>query len=182
MRFVNRRAVTPLYQHLQHATRPTLGFIGVQLSVPCPIPFFECQAAYLAEAWARPPAEPMTSEAEREAWVAQRLESVTASGREQDLHYTSSHGSNAWAYMKELIRLVHASSPPTADSDSWLIRPNWEQRLVTVEDVYNDRGSKYPKLPWHDDAYRRCEYAVDWERGTWCVDASKTGRADWLSA
>ena len=53
MRFRGKRLVTPLYQHMQHATKPTLGFVGIQLSVPCPIPFFECQAAYLAEAWAR---------------------------------------------------------------------------------------------------------------------------------
>ena len=43
MSFVGQRHVTPLYQHLLHAARPGLGFIGIPLSVPCPIPFFECQ-------------------------------------------------------------------------------------------------------------------------------------------
>ena len=57
MRFRGRRSVTPLYQHAIHATRPTLGFVGIQLSVPCPIPFFECQAAFIAEEWARPAGE-----------------------------------------------------------------------------------------------------------------------------
>ena len=44
MSFVGQRRVTPLYQHLLHARLPTLGFVGIPLSVPCPIPFFECQA------------------------------------------------------------------------------------------------------------------------------------------
>ena len=50
-------------------------------------------------------------------------------------------------------------------------------RLETVEAVYSDRGKRYPKLPWHDDAYRRCEYSVDWEAGTWSVDDSRAGQA-----
>merc|ERR1719345_385457 len=25
-----------------HASRPTLGFVGIPLAVPCPVPFFEC--------------------------------------------------------------------------------------------------------------------------------------------
>ena len=122
MRFQGRRSVTPLYQHMQHATRPTLGFVGIQLSVPCPIPFFECQAAYLAEAWARGEAagEQLSSRAGREAWVAERLAAVEASGREQDLHYTNTFGASAWAYMRELIR---TSTPrgrrrPTATAGS----------------------------------------------------------------
>lgn len=46
----------------------------------CPIPFFECQAAYIAEAWARPPDAALTTQAEREAWVSARLATVAASG------------------------------------------------------------------------------------------------------
>ena len=45
MRFKGLRHTTPLYQHLLHARRPSLGFIGIPLAVPCPIPFFETQAA-----------------------------------------------------------------------------------------------------------------------------------------
>ena len=55
----------------------------------CPIPFFECQAAYIAEAWARPPDAALTTQADCEAWVSARLATVAASGREQDLHYTT---------------------------------------------------------------------------------------------
>jgi len=56
-----------------HARRPTLGFVGVPLAVPCPIPFFECQAAFLAEHWARPEGNDgpgaLSSADERERWV-----------------------------------------------------------------------------------------------------------------
>ena len=174
MEFRGKRWVTPLYEHLQHARRPTLGFIGIPLAVPCPIPFFECQAAYLAEAWSRPPGEELTSEAERDAWVAARLDAVGFDrGRPQDTHLTGAAGGSAWTYMRELLGRVHAARPPTADGASWLERSDWEARLETVESVYRDRGARYPKRPWDDDAYRRCEYDVDWEAGTWTVDDSR---------
>ena len=54
---------------------------------------------------------------------------------------------------------------------------DWAQRLETVYSVYADRGARYPKLPWHDDAYRRCEYTVDWAQGTWSVDETGATRA-----
>jgi hypothetical protein len=70
------RYVTPLYQHLMHSEMATLGFIGIPLSIPCPIPYFEAQAIFLAEAWAGggdlPPA------AERTAWVEARRITVGA--------------------------------------------------------------------------------------------------------
>ena len=43
---------------------------------------------------------------ERTTWVDARLQPVLASGREQDMHYTSSHGTSAWQYMRELVRIV----------------------------------------------------------------------------
>ena len=175
MAFKGKRLVTPLYQHLMHVERPSLGFIGIPLAVPCPIPFFECQAAYLAEAWARPDdddAQQLVSLGERQGWVSKRLSAVSSIGREQDMHLTSADGGNAWSYMRELLHAVHKVHPPTAEGSSWLERPNWEHRLETVESVYKDRGARYPKKPWHDDAYRRCEYEVDWVKGTWSVDDS----------
>jgi len=165
--FRGRRFVTPLYQHLLHATRPTLGFVGIPLAVPCPIPFFECQAAYLAEHFARPDDEPLASAEERTAWVEQRQAAVE--GRPQDTHLTGAAGGSAWRYMAELLGAVHASRPPTADGGSWLERPGWAARLATVEDVYQDRSRRQPALPWHDDAYRRCQYSVDWASGKWSV-------------
>ena len=170
MTFEGRRSCRPLYLHLQHAARPTLGFVGVQLSVPCPIPFFEAQALYLAEALAAPDAA-LAARDERDAWVDARLATVAASGREQDLHYTSAEGDNAWAYIRRLVDLAGA---PQVDGDpSWLQSPAFDHRLKTVESVYDDRGRRYPTKPWHDDAYRRCDYAVDWAAGTWTVDASR---------
>ena len=175
MSFRGKRFVTPLYQHLMHTKLPSLGFIGVPLAVPCPIPYFECQAAYLAEAWARPASDALTTESERERWLDERIEAVGE--RTQDLHFTSAGGGNPWAYMRELLRLIHAEKPPTKDGESWVERTNWEARLSTVESVYKDRGARYPKKPWHDDAYRRCEYQVDWESGTWSVDDSRAQAA-----
>lgn len=173
MTFRGQRHVTPLYQHLLHASRPTLGFIGIQLAVPCPIPFFECQALYLAEAWARPPDAALTTQTEREAWVATRRAAVA--DRPQDMHVTGALGGSAWQYMRELIDQVHEGRPPTPDGDSWLERPDWEARLLTVESVYRDRGGRYPTRPWDDDAYRRCEYTVDWTTGDWSVDDTRCG-------
>ena len=83
--------------------------------MPCPIPFFEAQAAYLAEHWALPN---LTSAAERLAWVAQRQEAVGA--RTQDTHLTSP---SAWAYMRELIRAVHDAAPPEADTSRKALAP-----------------------------------------------------------
>ena len=199
--FEGERFVTPLYQHLmhaarpfpggsrtgpgvvldmsrRHAARPTLGFVGIPLAVPCPIPFFECQAAFLAEQWAKPDAALHGAEAtaRRQAWVAAMRDAVGS--RDQDLHYTSTSArgpgtTSAWAYMRELLRATHATRPVDEAGDCWLERPSWEARLATVEAVYADRGARYPKLPWEDDAYRRCEYTVDWASGTWSVDASR---------
>ena len=151
--------------------------MGVPLAVPCPIPYFECQAAFLAEHLARPADAPMTGEAEREAWLEQRKEAVGFdTGRPQDLHFTTAGGASPWGYMRELLRAVHAARSPTPERESWLERPSWEARLATVEAVFQDRGSRMPRLPWHDDAYRRCEYTVDWESGHWSVDDSGSKR------
>ena len=174
MRFRGERYVTPLYEHLQHARLPTLGFIGVPLAVPCPIPFFECQAAYLAEAWARPEGALLASEEARAEWVEQRLADVGFhSGRSQDTHLTGAAGGCAWRYMRELLHAVQAGRPPTAGADTWLERSDWESRLATVEAIYRDRASRYPTLPWEEDSYRRCEYAVDWATGHWSVDDAR---------
>ena len=141
--------------------------------VPCPIPFFECQAAWIAAHWALPSEgeHALSTQPQREEWVARRWAAVAE--RPQDMLLTSADGGSAWSYMRELVRDVHAASPPAADSDTWLMRPDWEARLETVERVYADRAARYPKLPWEDDRYRRCEYQVDWESGTWTVDDSK---------
>ena len=163
MQFEGRRSCRPLFLHLQHAERPTLGFVGIQLAVPCPIPTFEAQSRYLGEAWANPEGA-LTSREERQRWVAQRLATVEASGREQDLHYTTAEGSSAWAYIRELVHA--APSPPKT---SWLDSDAFDARLSTVESIYRDRGARYPTKPWHDDSYRRCEYSVDWESGEWDV-------------
>ena len=70
------RYVSPLYRHMLHAKTPTLAFIGIPLSIPCPIPFFEAQTTYLAEQWARDGG--LSTEEERVAWVEERDQLVGA--------------------------------------------------------------------------------------------------------
>jgi len=119
----------------------------------------------------RKPQSRREPQSQREAWVAARTAAVGE--RPQDMHFMGACGGSAWAYMRELIADVHAVNPPSADGTSWLERPDWEHRLATVQSVYDDRGARYPKKPWDDDAYRRCEYAVDWAAGEWRVDDSR---------
>ena len=96
-----------MHQHLLHASRPTLGFVGIPLAVPCPVPFFECQAAYIAEHLARPAGRAMTSEPQRTAWLQGQMEAVGFdAGRPQDLHLTGAGGGSPWRYMRELLAAV----------------------------------------------------------------------------
>jgi hypothetical protein len=150
-----QRFVSPLYLHLLHAQRPGLGFLGIPLSIPCPIPFFEAQARFLGAHWASPASEPRTSEAEQTAWVEARRALVGE--RSQDMHFMSVD------YMEELMARADV---PSADFDRYC------KRLHVVEQIYNDRKSRQPSLPWEDDGYRQCEYTVsDWEKGDWTVVA-----------
>ena len=88
--------------------------------MPCPIPTFEAQSRYLGEAWAVPegaltPLEETDKAGSPNVW----LSTIEASGREQDLHYTTAEGSSAWAYIREL---VNAAPPPPVRS--WLDSDN----------------------------------------------------------
>jgi len=166
MRFRGRRSVEPLFLHLQHVERPTLGFVGVQLAVPCPIPFFEAQALYLAEEWAAPGG--IAAVEDKRRWLAERLEEVASWGRPQDLHYTSSFGDSAWAYMRDLALRARPRDARAPEPPSWLDDlAGADARLATVESVYRDRAARYPTKPWHGDEYRDVEYSVDWAAGTW---------------
>ena len=42
------RHLAPLYRHLIHASTPTIGFVGIPLSIPAPIPFFAMQLPWRA--------------------------------------------------------------------------------------------------------------------------------------
>eukprot|EP00658_Telonema_sp_P-2_P059685 TRINITY_DN48832_c0_g1_i2.p1 TRINITY_DN48832_c0_g1~~TRINITY_DN48832_c0_g1_i2.p1 ORF type:complete len:339 (+),score=72.19 TRINITY_DN48832_c0_g1_i2:74-1018(+) len=148
------RFVTPLYQHIVHATKPTLAFIGIPLMVPCPIPLFEVQSRFLAMEWGLP-ARRTTHE--RESWVLSRERAVEP--RSQDLHYMGAKAS-AWGYMRELMGMCELQPGVFED---------WCARMEVVEAVYCDRVAKRPSLPWEDDWYRRCEYTVDWKNRSWTV-------------
>jgi hypothetical protein len=158
----------------------------VPLSVPCPIPFFEIQAAYLGEHWAfdgtfgeltdadgletHPGAE-LSTKQERIDWVAERLGSIGP--RLQDMHLMGAPGGkdssdSAWAYMRLLLKL---SRLPPQVTNTWL------SRMETVEAIYDDRSRRKPIMPWDDDEYRRCQYEVNWDLGTWRVDEGTRGTA-----
>lgn len=153
-----RRFMKPLYMHISHVRRPSLCLMGIPLAVPCPIPLFEAQARFVAARLCRQ--EP-TGLAEEASWVASRASDVGE--RQQDLHFLSDA---AWIYMKELVRL---SGTETKDFEAYC------RRLDIVREIYADRGTKRPKLPWDDDWYRRCEYSVDWETGQWQVSCPEDG-------
>ena len=119
----------------------------------------------------------------QQSWVERRLAALAE--RPQDMHLTSADGGNAWSYMRELLTAVRDVQPAVGEADatargeadaeadagpSWLERVGWDARLATVQAIYADRVSRMPSLPWEDDAYRRCEYAVDWSTGRWTVD------------
>jgi len=153
------RYVAPLYMHVLHARRPSLGFVGVPLAVPCPIPLFEAQARFLAARFRHNE----STVAEREAWVAERR--AVVGDRSQDMHFLSG---GAWAYMAELTRM---SGLGAAEFEVY------SRRLAVVQELYQDRCSKRQELPWDDDWYRRCEYSVDWSTGAWQVSAGQDAPA-----
>lgn len=152
-----RRYIAPLYQHIVHARRPSLCFIGIPLAVPCPVPLFEAQARFVA-AHLRCS---MATVSEREVWVLDRRRAV--GDRPQDLHFLSN---GAWDYMRELTRMAGVEGQ---DYEAY------DRRLTVVQQVYQDRVTKRPQLPWDDDWFRRCEYAVDWDAGTWQVAVPSCG-------
>jgi cation diffusion facilitator CzcD-associated flavoprotein CzcO len=161
-----QRSVSPLYLHLLHAQRPGLAFLGIPLSIPCPIPFFEAQARFLGAHWATTATQ---SEAEQMAWVETRR--MLVGERPQDMHLMSV-GCSAWDYMEELMARADVSS---AEYQRYC------ERLRVVEQIYFDRKSKQPALPWEDDWYRQCEYVVsDWEQGQWTVQHTRTADTNHL--
>jgi len=145
------RFVEPLYMHIVHNRRPSLCFVGIPLAVPTPVHLFEAQARFVAAHLCAP----FSTLAEREGWLEARRAAVGE--RTQDLHFLSA---DAWNYMRELTRM---SGMAGAEYEVY------ERRLALVAEVYADRVAKRPQLPWGDDWFRRCQYTVDWEAGTWQV-------------
>lgn len=147
----HRRYVAPLHQHIVHARRPSLSFVGVPLSVPCPMPLFEAQAHFLSARLRRP----VEDTAARLAWVEARFALV--GDRLQDLNFTDK---GTYSCMRELMALAGTTGEEYE---------KYVKRLAVVEEIHKDRCSRSPKLPWDDDTYRKCEYEVDWQTGSWSV-------------
>ena len=73
------------------------------------------------------------------------------------MHLLGRHTS-AWEYMSELMR---ATEVPEAEFNEW------SRILGLKREIYQDRVSKQPRLPWGSDWYRSCEYELDWSTGMW---------------
>mmetsp|Transcript_54039 Transcript_54039/g.126843 ORF Transcript_54039/g.126843 Transcript_54039/m.126843 type:complete len:509 (-) Transcript_54039:195-1721(-) len=138
------RYVAPLYQHVIHARRPSLSFVGIPLAVPCPVPLFEAQsyfaASHLSASW--------TTERERLQWVDACLEAVESI---QNLHFLSGQ---SWDYMTGLLK---EAGMATEEHERYV------RRLRLVQAIYQDRVQRRPDKPWDDDEYRRCEYTADYD-------------------
>lgn len=138
----NEKHVAPLYQHLIHARRPSLAFVGIPVTNPCPLRLFEVQACYLAAFWK---GEVVVSEMERLDWVETRREKVGK--RLQDFHGFSPSLGTVFQYLKELINHV-----PTVDKDAFAAN------LDIVEEVYAASHTRKPNSPCDDDVYRDYNY------------------------
>eukprot|EP01062_Namystynia_karyoxenos_P064785 TRINITY_DN5787_c0_g1_i2.p1 TRINITY_DN5787_c0_g1~~TRINITY_DN5787_c0_g1_i2.p1 ORF type:complete len:477 (+),score=70.30 TRINITY_DN5787_c0_g1_i2:56-1432(+) len=149
------RWVTPLYQHIFHAQRPSLCFIGMPLAVNAPLPSFEGQARMAAAYAARAPGclDTQLTTADRMAWVQNRVKECES--RPQDMHFLDDY---AFDYLRELV--VRGGDPlPGPERERYLAH------IELVERIYLDRCTRLPSMPWGDDWYRRCQYLVDWEQG-----------------
>eukprot|EP00808_Paulinella_micropora_P013064 g41786.t1 len=154
-----QRFVAPLYQHVLHTSIPSLAFIGLPSSIPAPMLMFEAQARFVASEWSKQKLS--SSEAVRVQWVQERFKQ--AGTRKQDV-MSGTAGISSWQYIKQLTALSGLNGDP------------WDRfckRLSVVEEIYEARASHRPRLPWHDDWYRRCEYSVDWDTGKWTVQLPK---------
>ncbi len=161
---IEDRAVHPIYQHLFHATFPSLTFLGLLHSV-VPFPLFELQAKWVVRHLLGQTALP--SRAQRYAWLEEEERRQRAEGRlSRDWHYM---GGGQWAYKRLLARegecLTHAL----------------EQDLVVRQGIYDDVSMRRPVFPGGSDSYRKCEYRVAEGGKGWTVDDSlqeKEGKAD----
>ena len=151
-----RRYVAPLYQHIIHARRPSLSFIGIPLAVPCPLPLFEAQAYFSAAHLSAP----WTDLPERLGWVDAAFEAVQNS---QNLHFLSD---TSWDYMKCLLKEAGMAEEDHA---------RFVKRLSLVQAIYRDRVQRRPNKPWDDDLYRRCQYKADYENDRFQVITADGG-------
>ncbi|CAK0863201.1 unnamed protein product [Prorocentrum cordatum] len=105
------RYVAPLFMHVLHARRPSLGFIGVPLSVPVPIPLFEAQARFVA-AHLR---NQSTSTEQRGAWVAARRAAVGE--RPMDMHFLAGDCGRKHVHIHALASPAPGARPNSEESE-----------------------------------------------------------------
>ena len=133
--------------------RPTLGFVGIQLAVPCPIPTLEAQSRYLGEA-GRPVSALTRSRTHKLGRPTPST--IEASGREQDpLHNRRAGAGRTSANRRVRLLSIAPGSTPQFDALIYGLRTR-------------DRGA-----PPHKTVARRflpkVRVPVDWARGEWDV-------------
>ena len=101
------------------------------------------------------PTHALTQAQGRLAWVKDLYGRCS---RIQDTHHL---GDAQWDYARELTRAATADSAEIANTEAF---------LVLNEQIYNDAGKERPKHPGSSDHYRKREYLVDRQQGTWTVD------------
>lgn len=151
-----------------------------------PFPMFEVQANAVAAAISGRASFPPL--AEREQWLRDEEERLRERGVDPASRGAHVLQSRQWGYLRRLLRL--ASGPgglergpsvatddvgratsvnPASDGGGGLGLEALLKALRLREAVYNDSGDSRPPMPGGPDDYRRREYDVDWENGTFSV-------------
>ncbi|CAM9525685.1 unnamed protein product [Chrysoparadoxa australica] len=137
--------VHPLYKQIFHCDHPSLSFVGLPHSV-VPFPLFALQAQVIARVYTGQLDLPGSEE--RHSWLQSQYENIP---EVKETHYL---GPQQWEYKKDLARLAGCL-------DDALLK-----HLALQEDIYNHASKARPSFPGGPDHYRRQEFAVDAEAGT----------------
>ena len=175
---VSDKAIRPLYQHIFHCDDPTLSFVGLPHTI-VPFPVFWLQARWVANVywyclggehvheevqWANPF---LPSKADRRLWLEQfelcKQRNIEGGGFPRNYHHM---GSSMWSYMHSIRRLLATTDEEDSVSRGALVTTTTgvseERWLGLLESIYNDTGSRRPKDTGGSDAYRLCQYTINW--------------------
>ena len=109
---VDTHQVYPLYKHIFHAHHPSLGFIGIPLTI-LPFPFMDIQVRFLKSVWNGSTRLPSVQEMERD--IDEDFQKRLSLGFKQ--HHTHRMGSLQWSYLDELVAVarLHPLQPVIKD-------------------------------------------------------------------
>lgn len=157
-----------------------------------PFPMFEVQANAVAAAISGRASFPPL--AEREQWLRDEEERLRERGVDPASRGAHVLQSRQWEYLRRLLRL--ARGPGVLERGPGVATDDDDGRATSVdpggggddgglgleallkvlrlrEAVYNDSGDNRPPMPGGPDDYRRREYDVDWENGTFSVSLAE---------